>query len=178
LFIKISDETIKISDETIKMKVKKEKTFAIYFLTDDSKKRSYIGFTVGQAYERFRKHALKLKASARCTKNFTGCHLWATITGIPTKSKGLSMEWHAKRRKSHVEILVLPKECPHKRLSTFLASLKHDKFKDLCSELTVNVRDTDQLWSSNISSYYNVAVQQLEPPFCVEHFKKKVDVCR
>lgn len=142
----------------------------VYFLTDGTRKRSYIGYSVN-GYHRYRKHCLKLKSSAKYTKTFKECHMWIMITGFQSKHKALSAEWFCKRKKLkiHSKMLKLPPTCPHKRISTFLAPLLHDKFKDLRKNLTVYVRDPKKSWSTNISRHYKVEVKDLQPPFCPDH---------
>jgi hypothetical protein len=158
-------------------------SYGIYLLTDMRFKVSYCGFSGSKTNssgkncisERYRKHALKLKASAKCTKRFDGCVLIAKIEGFPTKHSALSMEWWAKTgRKVGIrkERLLLP-HAPHRRLENFLAPLKLAKFLKIKQNLTIYVNDPNKIWSSNISEFYKVNVEQLTPPFLLEHVKPK-----
>lgn len=148
----------------------------IYFLTDGLR-RSYIGYSRGPpglaASARFRKHALKLKSSAKATKAFDQCFMLATIEGFPCHRSALSAEWFAKRThlKIHQQRYIIP-NAPHPRLDRFFAPLLHRKFALLRPQLTIYVHDVDNLWSPHLSAYYNVPVKKLLPPFHTDHCKK------
>jgi predicted GIY-YIG superfamily endonuclease len=146
------------------------KIHGVYFLTDGAKRRSYCGYSTCIS-KRYRVHALKLAASAKCTKSFTGCEMWIKIEGFPTHNTALSMEWFSKRRrlKVHQSALDLNTIAPHPRISKFLAPLLHVKFRKLRANLIVYVRDPDLVWSKCIQEHYNVTVKQMEPPFKPEH---------
>lgn len=145
----------------------------VYFLTDMSYCRSYIGYSTSVS-NRYRCHSLKLKASAKATKRFDNCILIAKIEGFPSKKTAMSYEFYSRIRRLNIRKGCLKLDnCPHKRLEHLFAPLLHEKFKKLKKHLIIYVQDPYNEWSTDISEFYKVEVSQLKPPFYPTHINNK-----
>lgn len=109
-----------------------------YFLVDDTKRRSYIGYTT-RLSRRIRQHNAEITGGARYTQG----RRWtcvACVTGFPSKNIALSFEWYSKRRRCSVEASAITRV--HPRVKSWLHTLNIQRFDFVRHELTLHLNET------------------------------------
>lgn len=135
--------------------------WSVYFLLDETCRRSYRGATVDLT-RRLRQHRGELRGGARYTSRFQECHLPMYITGFPSASLALSYEWYTKREHLHCHhdmSLCPPLQRLHPKATRFFAPLRLPRFQMIKHDLVIRL---DVKWADaaeELAAHYLVRTE-------------------